>query len=201
MPAIDESAIAIAGVYAESLLELTQTEQAADDLLAEMAEFGEYLDKDAKFREFLSSPAVDDDVRRESLERMFRGRMSDLLLNTLHVLNDKWRTAIVSEVFEQFRLKLSERRKQVEVQVTTAVALPKKLRIRLQEVLGVLTGCKVGIVERVDETIIGGVVVQIGDRKIDASINHRIRQIHDVMSDRAAREIHSDKHYFDEVSS
>jgi len=201
MPTVDDIAIAIARVYAGALLDSALSEGKADDLFDEMADLLAYTRKDPGFAGFLSSPAVDDDDRHAVLDRLFRGRMSDRLLNALQVMNDKRRIALFPQVVEEYRLALERHKGEVDVRVTTAVPFPARLRARLEEVLGALSGRQARVIEVVDETAIGGMVVQIEDEKFDATVRRHLRQLRDDLIDRASREIHGRKEYFQDVQT
>ena len=201
MPTVDDIAIAIARVYAGALLDSALSEGKADDLFDEMADLLAYTRKDPGFAGFLSSPAVDDDDRHAVLDRLFHGRMSDRLLNALQVMNDKRRIALFPQVVEEYRLALERHKGEVDVRVTTAVPFPARLRARLEEVLGALSGRQARVIEVVDETAIGGMVVQIEDEKFDATVRRHLRQLRDDLIDRASREIHGRKEYFQDVQT
>ena len=200
MPAIDDTAIAIARVYATALLDSAESAGEVDELLAQMSDLQALLEKDKDFAGLLYSLAVDDDVRRALLEKL-RGTMSDRLLNTLQVLNDKGRIRLFPQVQEEYRLALEARRGEVDARVTTAHPLPMRLRSRLEIVLSRLSGRRPRLIEVVDESMIGGMVVQIEDDKYDVTVSRRLRQLHDDLVERASREIHSGKQYFEEVQT
>ena len=197
MPTLDENVIAIADAYATALLELTEQRGLSDATLDELVALTEGMERDETLREFMTSAAIDDDVRCRTMEKAFRGRMSDLLLNTLQVMNAKGRSSIVSAVRDRFRLALARVRGQVDVQVTTAYPLTSKLRRRLVDILGRLTGRQPVLFERVDESVLGGLVVQIGDEKLDASVSRQMQLLRESLKERASREIHAGKEYFE----
>ncbi|MHC4067379.1 MAG: ATP synthase F1 subunit delta [Planctomycetota bacterium] len=201
MPATDDTVIAIADAYAEALLELSESQGNSDRILAELAELAACFEKDAAVADFFSSPAVDDQTRQDALEKMFRGRLNDLLVDALCVLNSKGRASIVPAVYERFRLALERVRGEVDVQVTSAHPLTSKLRDRLREVLGRQTGRRPRLIERVDPAMLGGLVVQIGDEKLDCSAARRLQLLGQAFRERASREIHAGKAYFEGTDS
>ncbi|HUU83422.1 MAG TPA: ATP synthase F1 subunit delta [Phycisphaerae bacterium] len=191
--------IAIADAYAEALLELSEERGNSDAILTELGEVAGLIEKDAVLADFLASPAVDEQEREAELEKIFRGRMNDLLLDTLQVVNAKDRASIIPAIYERYRLALQRARGDVDVRVTTAVPLTRKLLDRLRETLKRRTGRKPLINEEVDASLLGGLVVQIGDEKLDCSISSRLRRLRQAMRGRASREIHAGKDYFEAV--
>jgi len=201
MATTDDTVIAIADSYAEALLGLSESQGNSDKILAELAELAAGFEQDEAVADFFSSPAVDDQARQAGLEKMFRGRLSDLLVDTLCVLNAKGRASIIPAVYERYRLALERLRGEVDVYVTGAHPLTSKLRGRLSEVVARRTGQRPRLIENVDPLLLGGLVVQIGDEKLDCSVANRLRSLRESLRDRASREIHAGKVYFEEPDS
>ena len=192
---IDEQTLAVAAVYADSLLELAEDQGVAETILEELAGLVEMLDANAGIEGFFISPLVDMEGRREALDRALGGRASDLLLNTLQVMNRKGRLGLVRALAEAYRRALEELRGEVEVQVTTAVPLGEEIRQRLAESTSGLTGRKARLIEQVDPALLGGMVITIGDRKIDTSVATELQKMHAKLLERASREIQSGRRY------
>ncbi len=193
MPQTDD--ILIADSYAVALLELTESKGVSAEVLEELGELVSGMDREPALRDLLTSPTVDDEGRSKVMESAFRGRMSDLLLNTLLVMNDKGRLAIVETLLERFRLAIGRARGQVDVRVTSAVALSAGGRSELSAALEKITGKTPILVERIDASLLGGLVIQIGDKKLDGSVATRLANLRAALADRASREVHSGKEY------
>jgi len=200
MPTVDDTVIAVADVYASALLNLTEAAGTSAAVRDELAELAAYIAKDQAFRNFLESPAVDSEARKKTLEKLFRGRVIDVLLDTLQVMNAKGRSGIVPTLHERFRLLVEAVRGEVDVHVTTAAPLSEELRTKLLDVLRRHTGKKPELIERVEPNLIGGLVVRVGDEKIDGSVAHKLATMRGSLLERASREIHSGKQYFEGVA-
>ncbi len=81
--------MALARVYGDSMLELAEKQGEADSLLEELTDLAAFLDRDAGLDAFFMNPTLDENAREKSIEKMFRSRASDLLVNSLQVLNSK----------------------------------------------------------------------------------------------------------------
>ena len=97
-----EQEIAIARVYAQAALSLAEAGGEADEVLAELAGLSDLMDRDPAFESFLGSPLVDTQERRAALDRMGRGNMSEILLDTLQVMNNKGRSGLVRALVEAY---------------------------------------------------------------------------------------------------
>ena len=181
---------AIARVYAQSLFELA--EAAGGD--AKISETGDELqavvgivEGDPKISEFLRSPIVDRNRRGASLRTVFDGRVSDLLLRFLLVLNDKGRLGRVEDVAAAYEELLNARFGKVEVDVFTVEGslddaqlslLADKVRARL--------GKEPVFHQYADPSLIGGLVLRVGDQLIDGSVRGRLRGLREAILDRGS---------------
>ncbi len=195
MPKGSDKEIALARVYSSAMLGLAESRGEAEALLVELDDLATYLDKKPNFDSFFSSPMIDPTARERTIEKLFRGKLGDLLVDSLQVLNRKGRLALFRGIAETYRVVLEERRGIMEVQVKTAVPLADSLREKLQRVASQHAGRRARLVETVDESIIGGMILRIGDRKIDTSVASRLRNLAQSLGERASREIHGGRSF------
>jgi len=165
-----ETGIEIADVYAAALFELATQADAVDDVRQELETLVQLAEQDAKFAAFMAPGPVDDDARRESLEKMFRGRLSDIVLNTLQVMNERGRAGLLAPLLRAFVLRVEDARGQVEVQATSATELDARQQAEVTKVAEELSGRQPLVNFVVDPDLIGGLVLQIGDYRFDNSI-------------------------------
>jgi F-type H+-transporting ATPase subunit delta len=159
------------------------------------------LDKEPALERFLSSPLVETGERKQMLDRLFEGHMSEILLDTLQVMNKKGRSGLVRALSEAYRKEFEDRTGRVTVSVHTAVALTENLRQRLLEATSRLTGREASLLETVDGSLIGGMILLVGDRKIDSSVAKDLRQLETQFLDRASLESRNDNAYIVDSSS
>ena len=195
-----EQEIAIARVYAQAALSLAETRGQAEEVLAELDALLTLTDRNPAFEDFLGSPLVETQERKATLDRMVRGQMNEILLDTLQVMNNKGRSGLVRALVEAYRQEYEELRGQVRVRVQTAVPLTDGLRQQLQSAVSSYTGKTAKLEESVKPSLIGGLVVQVADRRIDTSVVKEIRGLGQRLLDRASQEIHSGRAYFEEAS-
>ena len=193
MAKVDDKQIGVARVYSQSILGLAESQGQADDLLTELGEMVVFMERDEDFARFMESPLVDAGERETSLETMFRGQASDLLVDTLQILNRKGRLAILPTIYELYRQAHETLRGRVEVHIKTAVPMTDGLRDRLTETLNKVTGQEADLVEEVDENLLGGIVVRLGDRKYDGSVRYRINTLGQILHERGRQAIHESR--------
>ena len=190
MAKVDDKLMAVGQVYARAMHELAKSRGEADELAEELTELAALVEANEEFATLFRSPLIDAGVRAETVERLFRGKASDLLVDSLQVINRKERLGIIGAVAEAYHLRHEEHLGQVDVYVTTAVPLSAALRQRLVTVLAEHTGRQPQLIETVDASLIGGIVLKIGDEKIDASVIHEIGRLRRGLRERSEQEIH-----------
>lgn len=198
---LNEQEVAVARIYARSAFALAERQGAEASLQEELEELVKQLDREPALENFLVSPLVEAGERQRVLDRLFKDRMSETLLNTLQVMNRKGRSGLVRALAEAYRQEFEERTGRITVSVRTAVALSDALRRSLLETTSRFTGRQASLREIVDESLIGGMILLVGDRKIDSSIAKELRQLEERFLDRASQESRKDETYFVESSS
>ena len=122
MTTTSETVDAVARVYAQSLLELADAAGGDEKIVetgGELNVIAEMIRDDAEVAEFLRSPIVDSDKRAEALRRIFEGRVSDLVLRFMLVLNGKGRLGEFGAMTSAYDQLVNERMGRVEVDVMT----------------------------------------------------------------------------------
>ncbi len=197
MQAAREQDLAVARVYSDSMIQLAELSGEVENLLNELVDFVSLMNKDKGFRQFVESPLVDVEARTRSIEKLFRGNYSDLFVDSLQVLNRKGRLGLIGAVAQCYGHEYEERRDVVEVYIQTASPMTDPLREQIKEVAVKHTGRQAKLVETVDESLIGGLVMRIGDQKFDASIATRLRRLGQALQDRASRELLSGRKHWE----
>jgi F-type H+-transporting ATPase subunit delta len=195
MANVDEQEREIGRLYAEAILHVAEESGQAEALLEELNGLVEYLDRNPELEGFLASPLIEEGPRAQAIERAFRGKASDLLVDSLLVVNRKGRLAALRAIAVAYRKALRDLRGWMDVVVRTAVPLTPALRERLTATLAASTRRKPTLIEKVDPAVIGGLVIEVEGRKIDASVASRLHDLSEALLARASREIHSGKAY------
>ena len=193
-----EKETAISRVYARALLSVARESEQVESVLEELSDLVGLTDRDEAFARFLTSPLVDAAEREISLERLFRDRMSDLMLDTLLVMNRKNRMGLVPALAETYREEVEALRGEIRVHVRSAVELDDAQRRELTQAVARLMRKRATLLESVDRSLIGGVVLRIGDRKIDTSVASSLGRLGEQMVGRVALELHTGKSFISE---
>lgn len=189
MANVSDRELSLARIYSRSILELAEEQGQAEAVLDELQELVKYLDRNPEFETFLASPLVDNEDRGRTLEKALRGKASDLLVDSLQVVNRKGRLGLLRAIAEGYRIEFRDLRGIADAIVRTAVPLTEPMRVRVSESVARFTGKQPFLIEKVDPSLIGGVVIEVGGRKIDGSVASRLRELGQALERRASQEI------------
>ena len=198
---MNEKEIAVARVYAHSMLGLAEQRGEAEALLAELRELAAELDSLPELTAFLASPFIDRERKGAVIEKLLRGSGSDLLVDSLQVINRKRRLSLIAAIAMVFRLEYEKAHDVEAVNAVTAVPLTQGLRERVMAAAEGFTGKRVRLEERVDPGLIGGLVLEIGDQKLDSSVSVDLERLHRSMLERAAVESRQPSRYVEETGA
>lgn len=189
MANVSDRELALARVYSRSILELAEERGQAEAVLDELMELVKYLDRNPEFEQFLGSPLVEAEDRGRTVEKALRGRASDLLVDSLQVVNRKGRLGLLRAIAEGYRIEFRDLRGIADAHVRTAVPLSEAMRTRVRESVARFTGKQPFLIEKVDPSLIGGIVIEVGGQKIDGSVSSRLRELGQSLERRASQEI------------
>lgn len=192
MASFSDRTVALARIYGDALFGLAEARGKADEIGEELRELDRALDDiDPRLRGYLASPLVDTESRSELLEDAFRGRLDDLLVDFLQVLNRRRRGDLLAAVAAVYEQTLNRRRGRVEVRVVSAVALDEGQRQKIRAAVRQRLGKEAVLEETVEPSLLGGAVFHIGDEKTDGSVATRLDGLSKALLARASREIHA----------
>ena len=171
---------ALAKVYARSLFELATDAGGTDKLMEvadELEQICELAREDKKMNLFLTSPVVDVKARGKALSAIFTNRITDLTLKFLLVLNNKGRLDRLESIETAFDQLVQEAFGRIEVDVITPVAIDTELMATIKEKISTVLGKEPVLHPYVDESLLGGIKLRIGDQLIDGSVQTRLRKL------------------------
>ncbi len=177
----------IADVYAHALFELATEADCVADVRAELNELRKLCRKEPEFVKFMTSRALEAEGRAAGLERMFRDRLSDMVLNTLLVMSQHGRCGLLLALRERYVARQEDAANEVEVTVASAVELSRKQRAEAVEIAATASGRRPVVEYVVDPDILGGLILQVGDLRMDNSLRRHLRVVRGQLLERVQR--------------
>lgn len=163
----------IASVYARSLFEVAQEQDKLDTVRDELGEFADALDGSRELQVFLFSPYFSTAEKIEGLDKAISGG-DETVVNFLKLLIEKHRMPVIFRIRAEFDQLWEEENRMLPVTVTSAVELDKGTVKQIGDRIAEQTDRTVDLSSEVDPDILGGIIVQVGNSVLDASIRNRL---------------------------
>jgi F-type H+-transporting ATPase subunit delta len=163
-------------VYARALFDAALEEDKLQPVREQLAQVVAAEAEVPELRELLRNPQLDSQARKAALGDLLADS-EDLLRNFLLVLVDKGRTGQLEEIGREFERLVAEHEGIVHAELTTAIELSDEEAQDLLARIEKSTGRKVEATRKVDPGLIGGIVLQIGSHRLDASVRGRLERL------------------------
>jgi F-type H+-transporting ATPase subunit delta len=165
-----------ARVYAEALFDVAKERGKLDPIRDELAQFADALAGDRDLQAFFFSPRFSPAEKIEGLNRAVSGADPELV-NFLELLIEKGRMPEIFRIRRRFEQLWKRANRRIDVTVRSAIELDPATIGKIGEEIERQTGQSVELASEVDEEILGGIVLQVGDMVLDASIRNRLDKL------------------------
>jgi F-type H+-transporting ATPase subunit delta len=163
-------------VYARALFDAALEEKRLEPVREQLQQLVEAEAAVPELRELLRNPQVDPRSKRAALEDLLSGA-DELLRNFLLVLVDKGRAGQLEEIAREFERLAAAQEGVIRAELTTAVELSDAEAEKLLQQIEQASGQKVEATRSVDPALIGGMILQVGSRRLDASVRGRLERL------------------------
>jgi F-type H+-transporting ATPase subunit delta len=164
----------IARNYAETLFMLGSRHDQHDAFAGALVTLTTVIGGDPRVRQFIQTPKIDAARKKEVLGRALGGKVPALFLNFVQVVIDKRREGLFEEIARIYHTLLDEHLGRLHAQVTLAHASDAATERQIADELTRALGRRVIPHIRVDEQILGGIIVRYGDHVLDGSVRRRL---------------------------
>jgi F-type H+-transporting ATPase subunit delta len=165
-----------ARVYAEALFDVARDKGRLDEVGAGLGQFADALDAERELQVFFFSPHFSSAEKAAGLGRALSGAEPELV-NFLELLIEKGRMTELFRIRREFETMWKRERRQIDVTVTSAAELDPAVVEKIGAEIERQTGQEVDLASRVDGEILGGIVLQVGNMVLDASIRSRLEKL------------------------
>ena len=168
----------VSKTYGDALFALAVEENRTDSLMEEILMIQAVLKENKDFEKILEHPEISKQNKLQVIEDVFKGRISDALTGFLRIVVTKGRYKDLPDIFAYFIARVKEYRKIGVAQVTSAISLSDVQKQKIEKKLLDSTQYETMEIEyKVDESLIGGLLIRIGDRVVDSTIRHRLNSL------------------------
>jgi ATP synthase F1 delta subunit len=166
----------IARVYGDALFESAKEVDKLDQIHEQLGEFADAVHENRDLQVFLFSPYFSSAEKREGISGAVSGAEREFL-NFLELLAEKHRMPAIFRIRKAFDELWSEEKKRLEVTLTSAVPLEEQVADRVSEEIARQTDREIDLSSEVDPEILGGLVLQVGNRVLDASLRSKLERL------------------------
>lgn len=170
--------------YATAVFELAREDKALETLEKDVDALDAAIEESTDFVDLIRSPVYSRDAQEAAIGAIAdKMGLSALLGNTLRLMASKRRLFVVPQLLTALREQIALEKGEVSADVTSAVALSAAQKKKLTETLRERVGSDIKLNTRVDEALIGGLVVTVGSKMIDTSIRSKLAALQNTMKE------------------
>lgn len=177
----------LANKYARAIFEIAQDSKKLDAFDKDLSKVNDEIFSVPEAESFFQNPLVPDIAKKDLLTKTLKKDISETALNFLYLLVDKRRIGIFSAIYEIFSDLKNNAQGILIADVTTAFPLNRQHESLLIKKISALTDKKVRVRKHEDKSILGGIIVTIGDKRIDGSARGRLNSLKNTLSAASVR--------------
>lgn len=163
--------------YSQAMFDIAKEQNKLEEFGTQLKDVRDTLVENPELKKFIGSPLIPAASKKDALKQIFASDVAPLVLQFLYVMVDRQREGAIVEAIDSF-IDLARAARNIEVaKVRVVKPLSKAEEKDLVAALERTTGKKIEPLYYIDPSIIGGIVVRIGDRLIDGSL---LRQLQDM---------------------
>ncbi|WMJ72511.1 ATP synthase F1 subunit delta [Cytophagaceae bacterium ABcell3] len=167
----------VASRYAKSLIDFAIEKGILEEVKKDMAFFGDLCEKNHELVRVLKNPIIKSDKKKQILHILLKGRVNDVTLKFFDIVSGKGREKFLFHTSKEFLSQYRNYKGIVKAQVVSAYPITEDQRKSFVKIVSDITGKKVELSEVINENIIGGFNLTIGDRQIDETIKSKLQKL------------------------
>lgn len=167
----------VASRYAKSFIDLALEQGVLEKAYADMKFIAEVSKTNPDFVNFLKSPIINTDKKQAVLKSVFSDKLNKITDAYIQLITAKKREMFLAEIAEEFLNQYNEKKKILKAVVTTASGIDDATRKQVLNLVKGASDSDVILEEKIDKDIIGGFIIRVGDKQIDASIARKLSNL------------------------
>ncbi|MFZ3171003.1 MAG: F0F1 ATP synthase subunit delta [Carboxydocellales bacterium] len=172
---------AIARRYASAFFTIAQEQGKLNEYEGELEKVINAVEANEDLRKVLTNQLLEAAVKKDIVDQIFTGMVSPITVDFLKVIMDKRREAFLKDIYNAFVVSANEARNVRDAEVTAAKELTVADLAAIKAKLTTLTGKEIRLTSKVDPSLMGGLVVRLGDKVIDGSVTKRLELLKEAL--------------------
>ncbi|MGB1102355.1 MAG: ATP synthase F1 subunit delta [Crocinitomicaceae bacterium] len=167
--------------YAQALIDLAAEINTVEEVYGDMNQLASVCEESRDFRALLNSPVIVWHKKQAIFKQLFEKSISEMSMGFMNLIAKNSRENLLPEIAEGY-IQLYKKSKNIhEVYVTSAVALDQSTKDKIIEKIKAEVNGTIELTETVDPELIGGFIVRMEDKQIDASISSQLADLRNVL--------------------
>ena len=172
----------VATRYAKSLLQLATEKGQLEKVYADMQLVQHVCEKNREFTNFLNSPIIKTDKKVAVIKEVFSSKVSEVTLGFLSILTQKRRELYMKHIAIEFIAQYKQHKNILTAVITSAIGIDATVKTKVLELVKQTTTGEIELIEKVDANLIGGFILTIGDKQVDASVSRKLNELRKTFS-------------------
>jgi F-type H+-transporting ATPase subunit delta len=168
---------AVSKRYARALFDVVSENQTVDITETELVNIARIVEQNEELRQLLTHPKITLQDKKQMMNELFGGNVSETTMNFVNLILDRGREEDLADIMKDFTEFANEARGIVDAVVTTAKPLTEEEINKVAEQFGQKVNKTLRVTTEVDPSIVGGIIVRIGDRLYDGSIKGKLNRL------------------------
>lgn len=169
--------IVIAKRYSQALIKLATSDEELNGIYENLVSVYETIKSSDDLQTFIAHPSFSNSDKKEVFGEVFGGKISKDVLNFLYILIDRNRIFALGAIINTLKDEMNKKYNILVIRAISAIELPAEAKEKLAQKLEAIYQKKVNLEAKVDETLIAGMVLKIGDKIIDGSVKTRLESM------------------------
>nr|YP_009393712.1 ATP synthase CF1 subunit delta [Caloglossa beccarii]ARW62274.1 ATP synthase CF1 subunit delta [Caloglossa beccarii] len=164
--------------YAEALLEIAKDSNLLEETKKDLSVIYEALSDSKDLQLFLANPLLEINAKKSMIDRLFKNKVNQIILNFLFVLIDKRRISILQSVIDKYFELVYKLESVTVVELTTSIEFNQSQTSNLIEKIKIIGNTKnIKLITNIDLNLMAGFILKIGSKVIDTSLLGKLKQI------------------------
>ncbi|MGM0581621.1 MAG: ATP synthase F1 subunit delta [Bacteroidota bacterium] len=167
----------IASRYSKSLMDLAVEKNQLEDIKADMELLSKVCKENRDFVLMLNNPILESVKKAAIIRKIFKGKVQEMTSLFFDIVSRKHRESVLPEMAKVFKQLYNEHKGIITAEVSTTFKLDEGLRSEVIKIVKEISGKEVELNEKVDEALIGGFLIRVGDKQIDETIQSKLNDL------------------------
>ncbi|WP_066506051.1 F0F1 ATP synthase subunit delta [Abyssisolibacter fermentans] len=168
--------------YAEALFEVALEMDKLNEFKEEISSINDIFQSEPKLKVIFEHPKLSKNEKKDIVDALLKKQASKEILNFMYIIIDKGREKYLDDIKKEYIQLSNKEQGIIEAKAITAIEMTKDEILKLQDNLSKKLNSKVILQNIIDDNIMGGVLVRIGDRVIDASVKGQLNEIQGILN-------------------